>query len=73
MDDRTVHAGCKDYEVVRYDRSGRWYLEPRAGDVVRTAINVREAAEHARAALKRRDGFVIPGLHGGTAFDRLVC
>ena len=29
MSDRTVHAYDRYVEVVRYDRSGKWYLEAR--------------------------------------------
>lgn len=51
MDDRRVHARCKDYwEVVRYDRAGKWYVEgygPRQGQrkqvSIWTAVHVAQA------------------------------
>lgn len=35
--DRTVHATLhdQDAEVVRYDRAGKWYLEPREAELRR--------------------------------------
>ena len=27
MNDRTVHASARSWEIVRYDRSGKWYVE----------------------------------------------
>ena len=28
MSDRTVHVSYPGMEIVRYDRAGKWYLEP---------------------------------------------
>lgn len=67
-DDRTVHARCDAYEVVRYDRSGKWYVED-VGRDRRRHVGVREAAQLAKNAT-RAGGSVTYGLHGGSAFQR---
>jgi hypothetical protein len=62
--DRTVHGVSDQWEIVRYDRAGKWYLE--AADGRRVRVGVRHAARVAA------DGTFHPGLPGGQAFDRLV-
>jgi hypothetical protein len=62
--DRTVHGETDDGgEVVRYDRSGKWYVEYGKG-IPRRAVSVREAA--AMTTIPRL------GLPGGSMFDRIV-
>jgi hypothetical protein len=67
-DDRTVHGHSMNrlepWEVVRYDRSGKWYLE--SPDGRRQHVGVHHAAKVAA------DGNFTPGLPGGRTFDRLV-
>lgn len=58
--DRTVHATLpdKDAEVVRYDRAGKWYLEPRDPELrsrkrrrIGLQFSVHESTDDARDAL----------------------
>ena len=64
-DDRTVHGHTMNgHEIVRYDRAGKWYVEPQ--DDKRLAVTVIHAAS--LAAL----GDFTPGLPGGKRFDALV-
>ena len=71
MSDRTVHASYLNMEIVRYDRSSKWYLEPTIPGLPRQHVSVRQAAANARYGLENGGGFN-PGLPGGKAFDRLV-
>ncbi len=66
-DDRTVHAEGIAAEVVRYDRSGKWYIEPKNG-AQRRHVGVNEAAEWAAVAATA----VFTGRPGGVVFDRRV-
>jgi hypothetical protein len=63
-DTRRVHARLTGVvEVVRYDRAGKWYVEPVAGR--RWRVSMQEAAQHAA-----RHGLVPNyGLPGGATFD----
>ena len=79
MDDRRVHASYDNggIEIVRYDRSGKWYVElaenfgrpglPRE----RFHVGINEAARRA-IDLEQRGGVIHTGIPGGKAFDRLV-
>jgi hypothetical protein len=69
--DRTVHASYKDMEIVRRDRTGKWYLEPTIPGLKRQQVTVREAASAARWGIENGGDFY-PGLPGGEMFDRLV-
>lgn len=70
MSDRTVHAVCEDgREIVRYERAGKWYIEPKEGP--RRPVTCAEAASVAAEAW-RGDGAVWLGRPGGGAFDRIV-
>jgi len=69
--DRTVHAKCAGFEVVRYDRSGKWYVESRNPDRQREHVGVGEAARRALAA-ETLGGTTHLGRPGGRAFDRAV-
>jgi len=82
--DRTVHARWVEdghyVEAVRYDRSGKWYIEPqgRLGDFTgcgsRRQVKIKEAVEQAVRA--RASGSVYAvilfGEPGGSRFDKLV-
>lgn len=65
--DRRVHAFCVEYEVVRYDRAGKWFiefgsLEPRRRLTLASAVD---------AAVETWDHGGSPkmGVPGGGAFD----
>lgn len=49
-DDRVVHAECRGFQVVRYERAGKWYVEPHDHDHPREHVGVVEAARRALAA-----------------------
>lgn len=69
MSDRTVHAtnAAIRYEVVRYDRAGKWYLEEPGR---RRPLTLLEAVKEAEW-IDYCNGDVRLGLPGGGAFDRL--
>jgi|HubBroStandDraft_3_1064219.scaffolds.fasta_scaffold200313_3 hypothetical protein len=70
--DRVVHASFPGYEVVRYDRAGKWFVEPtEKGFVARHALSVREAVAVALQGVER-GGVVHLGRVGGSTFDRIV-
>lgn len=71
-DDRTVHARYRDMEIVRYDRSGKWYLEPTIAGVRRQHVGIRDAARSAKWGIENADGVAFAGLPGGRSFDRLL-
>jgi hypothetical protein len=69
MSDRTVHGRYGRSEIVRYDRSGAWYIEHKEGGRAgtRKRLTVREAADW----IITTDSWN-RGLAGGAVFDRLV-
>lgn len=58
-------------EIVRYDRAGKWYLEPTDPILKRQAVTLHEAVQAGRWALEH-GGVIYFGLHGGGAFDARV-
>ena len=70
MGDRTVHACCEQFEIVRYDRAGKWYIE--WNDYDRKRIGVKVAAVHASNLLDAGRGEVFFDRPGGQTFDRHV-
>ncbi len=74
--DRTVHARQDSYphlEVVRYDRSGKWWLEYPSGTLIPARrVNVTVAADKAAGFLIYRTGTVNFGRPGGRTFDQRV-
>lgn len=70
MADRTVYAECEGFEVVRYNRAGKWYVEPKNPERPATHVGVAEAADRAYACAVL-GGKVHVGLPGGRAFDLL--
>lgn len=66
--DRSVHGysawPSNPFDVVRYERSGKWYIEFEDGR--RERVTVRRAA---RVAARNHFN---PGLPGGRSFDSLV-
>lgn len=69
MSDRTVHAENEHCEIVRYDRAGKWYIEPRDPGKQRRHVGIRSAASE---AVKAPDMWIHYGRPGGGAFDRHV-
>lgn len=71
--DRTVHATLGDgWEVVRYDRAGKWYVEHPPPGRERRAVSVSEAARMTTDAMLRGEARINRGLPGGGTFDRIV-
>jgi hypothetical protein len=69
MSDRTVHAEVPGFEqVVRYDRSGKWYIEI---DGARKHVSLGEAAKRA-LELRDQSGVIHLDRPGGRSFDRRV-
>ena len=86
-DHRTVHATGFSYEVVRYERAGKWFVEDtqhRTGwylhisrhhddRVVAKSVPRARLSVREAAQLSVHNGFKITlGLPGGGAFDRYV-
>jgi hypothetical protein len=70
--DRRVHASCDEFEVVRYDRAGKWFQEYRGTRKYRT-IRLREAVRLGVLCWRGAPGGNITfDLPGGSAFDREV-
>ena len=68
--DRAVHAAFPGLEeIVRYDRSGKWYIEPVDGK--RRQVGIGEAVARAQE-LQDRGGTIFLDLPGGGRFDHLV-
>ena len=72
MTDRTVHARYPGMEIVRYDRAGKWYLEPVAAPLRRQQVTLRVAAAQAVWGANNKGGVVLFGRPGGLRFDALV-
>lgn len=69
MDNRTVHGinSAEDADVVRYGRTGKWYLEPAPSTGrKRRQITVQQAAYIAATGTPRLDR------PGGKRFDVIV-
>lgn len=63
--DRVVHGhDSEGAEIVRYDRAGKWYIEPKGGK--RRKVTLDEAA-HAAVA-----GTTSGNRYGGARFDARV-
>jgi hypothetical protein len=69
--DRRVHAECATFEVVRYERAGKWYVESKVPLVPCEHIGVSQAAHRAIAA-EVLGGEINYGVPGGKVFDRKV-
>lgn len=72
MSDRRVHASYDDMEIVRYNRAGKWYLEPTIPGLPRQRVSVRVAALSAVWGVMNANGDIRLGLPGGQTFDRMV-
>ncbi len=72
MSNRTVHARYRDMEIVRYDRAGKWYLEPTIPMLKRQHVTIGEAARSARWGIDNAEGEWYPRLPGGGGFDKIM-
>lgn len=72
LTDRTVHAWYEGMEIVRYDRAGKWYLEPIDPRLARQHVGVHQAARSALWGVENARGVIYRGAPGGATFDRLV-
>ena len=74
MSDLTVHAGIPDGgSIVRYDRTGKYYLEyPPAAGIKRKQLTLHEAAALAVNHLGEVGAFIALGRPGGLRFDAEV-
>lgn len=70
--DRTVHAHYPGMDIVRYNRAGKWYLEPTDPLAKRQHVTLRDAVNQAVWASMFGGGQVFFGRPGGGAFDREV-
>lgn len=68
LTDRTVHGLTTDgRSIVRYDRGGKWWIEPPRGSLAGARrVTVGQAAEEAAS------GTHFPGRCGGTRLDAIV-
>ena len=72
VQDRTVHASYRDMEIVRYDRAGKWYLEPTIPGLKRQQVGIKRAVASAQWGIEFADGAWYAGRQGGATFDRLM-
>jgi len=72
MPDRRIHAKYADMEIVRYDRAGKWYLEPTFSGLKRQHVTIAVAALSAKWGIQNAGGTWYPGLPGGSGFDVLM-
>jgi hypothetical protein len=70
--DRRVHARYRGMDVVRYDRAGKWYLEPTDSRLRRQWVKLGDAVNAAVWGVENLNGVVLYGLSGGAAFDKQV-
>jgi hypothetical protein len=71
-EDRIVHASNDQVEVVRYDKAGKWYIEPLDRSLPRQAVSVKDAAKHAVWLWYQGNGTVHFDRPGGAIFNRKV-
>lgn len=73
MTDRRVHATNADWEVVRYDRAGKWYMEWCGDpDDYRVGVRHRCTVDEAVSAAVRLQMVLHLDLPGGRTFDAKV-
>lgn len=66
---RRIHAYDSEVEVVRYDRTSKWYIEPR-GQEPRHRVTIDEAVQVATECYAHPQGGVVFEVPGGSSFDR---
>jgi hypothetical protein len=72
MNDRIVHADYDGMEIVRYDRAGKWYLEPTNPALKRQAVTIGQAVHSALWGEANAMGRIFLGRAGGKKFDAMV-
>lgn len=72
MSDRTVHAHYPGMEIVRYDRAGKWYLEPTEARLLSAQQVTLDGAVRAALWGVENGGEVFMWKPGGGAFDARV-
>lgn len=72
MLNRRVHARYDGMVIVRYDRAGKWYLEPTSPLLSRQHVKVSEAVQSALWGVQYANGVIHTGVPGGGTFDRKV-
>ena len=73
LDNRRVHASGTQMEVVRYDRQGKWYLEPKNKSLPRQHVTIQAAVDYAYWLWYNDDeGTPYFGRPGGSRFDHLL-
>lgn len=66
--DRTVHADLGEAEIVRYDRAGKWYWEPKEWMMQdRRQITLDEAVQFVSDLSQWK-----AGRRGGRSFDKRI-
>ena len=68
MGDRTVHAAWSEEDLVRYDRAGKWYVEPRY-EGKRRQVTLADAVKYALLVEGNPSGRVFLDRPGGGTFD----
>lgn len=71
MSDRTVHASGPQMEVVRYNKAGKWYLEPTDRRLPRQSVTIAEAVDYTNW-LWKNGGTPHFDRPGGGRFDSLL-
>jgi hypothetical protein len=59
-------------EIVRYDRSGKWYLEPTDLELKRQHVSVQQAVSSAHWGIENANGVWHMRRPGGSRFDSLM-
>lgn len=72
MQDRIVHATSDDgLELVRYDKAGKWYIEPLDKSLPRQKVTIYEAVTVA-IHWEKHYGSVVYDQPGGNRFNQLI-
>ncbi len=70
--ERTVHAETERFQIVRYERSGKWFVESKVDARPPERVRVDTAAWRAVDAEEALGGTVYMERPGGRRFDQLV-
>jgi hypothetical protein len=72
MNDRRIHAETRHFQIVRYERAGKWCVESKDKHLPSIHISVSEAARRAVDGREVLDGTIYLDVPGGQVFDRKV-
>ena len=72
ISDRRVHAIYDNMEIVRYNRAGKWYLEPTIPGLKRQQVSIATAVRSAQWGIANANGQWYRGIAGGSTFDGLM-